>query len=329
MPNKYLVTGGGGFLGHAICRKLIQSGNEVVSISRNKYQALEELGVTQYITDIADYSSFSKDAFQGADCVFHVAAKVDMWGKYDDFFRINVKGTENVIKSCLENGVKKLVYTSSPSVIADGTDLCGIDESYPYPFEYKAYYPHTKALAEIEVLSSNCKDLFTIALRPHLIWGPGDTHLIPIILKKAREGKLIRIGTGTNLVDTCFIEDCVSAHLSAMKALEINPVSRGNVYFISQGEPILLWDWINEILLRSNMQKIKRSIPKSLAYFLAGLLENISNFMPGNPEPRLTRFLVSEMATSHYFNICSAKNDLGFEPHYSIKRGMELTFPSL
>jgi len=254
---------------------------------------------------------------------------VDMWGEYKTFFENNVVATRNIINACRAKAVSRLVFTSSPSVIADGKDLEGIDESYPYPKKYKAYYPETKAIAEQEVLKANePTKLATLALRPHLIWGPGDTNLIPTILKRASAGKLIQVGKGENIVDVNFIEDCVSAHIQAMKALENNPSAAGKAYFISQGEPVNMWSWINEILKNNNLPPIKKTIPARVAMSIASVLETVAKITPGKKEPLLTRFLVSEMATSHYFNINSAKKELSYHPAYTIKQAMQKTFPS-
>lgn len=324
---KYLVTGGGGFLGKALCLELKRTGHDVVSLSRKIYPELNAQGVNCVQADIAASPEQWAAAFNNIDTVFHVAAHVSMWGKYDDFYRINVLGTRNVLRAAKNAAVKHFVYTSSPSVVADGTDLSGIDESYPYPHVYEAFYPKTKAIAEREVLASNSAELYSLALRPHLIWGPGDTNLIPTVLERAAAGKLVRVGTGKNMVDLTFIDDCVAAHILAAEALAKNPYSRGEAYFISQAEPVSLWDWINQVCIRNGLPPVKRSLPKKLAHMLAGVLEFASRLRPGQPEPLLTRFLVSEMATDHYFNISKAKRDLGYVPRYGMDEAFEVTFP--
>jgi len=324
---KYLVTGGGGFLGSALCRRLIETGHEVVSISRGKYSALEEQGIVCVRADISTGVEEWGEAFQGVDAVFHTAAKVEMWGDYDEFFAVNVVGTRNIIQACQIHSVPGLVYTSSPSVVADGTSLRGIDESYPYPKKHAASYPATKAIAEREVLAASSDAFRTLVLRPHLIFGPGDTNLIPTVLNRARSGKLVQIGEGRNKVDLCFIEDCVKAHLLAARALENTPSARDKVYFISQGEPVYLWDWINDVLRRNQLPPVKRRLSFRLADSLAAVLELFARLCPGQREPLLSRFLVSEMATDHYFDISRARQELGFEPEYSVAAALDLTFP--
>lgn len=308
----YVVTGGGGFLGRALCSRLIGLGSTVTSIARGDYPELREMGVKTVQLDIASDLERLKDVIRGARCVFHVAAKVTMWGPYEGFYKTNVLGTRTLIQACREVGVRNLVFTSSPSVVASGKDLCGVDESIPYPKKFHAYYPQTKALAEQEVLAANSSSLATIALRPHLIFGPGDTSLEALVVKRAKQGRLVRIGDGQNLADFSYIEDCVSAHILAAEALEGNPACRGKVYFISQGVPVKLWDWIDAALRRNGLPPVKRSVPKFIACLAGSALETLARILP--IDPPFTRFLAEEMATSHYFNISAAKRDLGYEP---------------
>src|SRR5688572_21117546 len=171
-----LVTGGGGFLGGAIVRRLLERGDRVRSFSRNEYPALRALGVDCYRGDLADRQAVA-GVVAGCAVVFHVAAKAGVGGRYRDYYRANVVGTQNVIAACRREGVKRLVYTSSPSVVFNGQDMEGVDETVPYPEHYEAHYPKTKAMAEQIVRRANGTELATVALRPHLIWGPRDNHL--------------------------------------------------------------------------------------------------------------------------------------------------------
>ena len=323
---KYLVTGGGGFLGRALCLELLSRGASVVSVSRGFYPELRDKGVDVYQHDIREPFGLELAAKGPFDGVFHTASKVDMWGKYQDFYKVNVQGTQNVIAFCHDHGIKKLVYTSSPSVIADGSDTAGVDESYPYPKNYIAPYPATKALAEQEVLGANNSQLSTVALRPHLIWGPGDRHLVPTILERAHAGRLVQVGNGTNKVDTSFIFDCVNAHILGMEALDHKPNCAGKAYFISQGQPVPLWGWIAEILKRNNMPAPHRRISAKAAYYVGALMEGLSKVIPF--EPFLTRFLASQMSCDHYFDISNAEKDLQFRPKYSMDEALNITFPN-
>ena len=324
--SRYVITGGAGFVGRSLAKALLDQGHKVVSLSRGTYPELNEIGIETVSLDISLETELISKVFRGAEAVFHVASKVDMWGSHEDFYRTNVLGTANVIEACKAAGVKKLIYTSTPSVVAHDADLNGVDESYPYPEKFEAYYPETKAEAEKKVLAASGLEFFTISIRPHLVWGPDDSSLIPTVTERAKQGRLVQVGGGENLVDICFIDDCVNAHILAEKALDTNPNSRGKAYFISQGEPVKLWAWINEILVRSGLSPVSKKIPKKLAMFIAHILEMISCIRPGFPEPLFTKFLVSEMATNHYFDISAARKDLGFEPKYTVEEAMDITF---
>lgn len=322
---RVVVTGGGGFVGRALAVALSQAGHQVVALSRRVYPELVAIGIESQVCDLSDGALGIERYLVGCDTVFHVAAKVGMWGRYDDFFRTNVVGTRNLITACRSCQVAKLIYTSSPSVIAGGADLCGVNESTPYPKRHTAHYPATKMIAEQEVLAANDRNFLTISLRPHLIFGPGDNNLVPTILKRARAGRLVQIGSGENRTDITFIYDCVRAHIQAWEALGTNPVCCGRAYFISQGEPVNMWEWINQILLYNRLAPLKKKIPAPVARVIAQLAEAVTVLFPGR-EPFLTRFLVEEMVSSHYFDISAAARDLGYRPHYSVKQAMDLTF---
>lgn len=324
---RYAVTGGGGFVGKALCRSLRQEGHEVVSLSRSTYPELEVLGVQSIAIDLGTPTKDVVSIIEGCEAVFHTAAKVDMWGDYREFFRSNVTATRNLLDASRKAGIRKFIYTSSPSVVAGSGELRGVDESQPYPTSHSAHYPATKAIAEREVLSANTEHLWTIALRPHLIFGPGDRNFVPTILERARQGRLTRVGSGQNKVDLCFIEDCVRAHRLAEQALTSNPVSRGKVYFISQGEPVLLWQWIDEVLRRNNLPPVGRAVPSWLALTLARLCEAGARLRRSRAVPFLTTFLVHEMCSDHYFDISAARRDLGFVPEFSVGQAVALSFP--
>lgn len=319
-----VVTGGGGFVGRFLIKRLLNEGYHVVSLARGDYPLLKEWGVETVRVDLGDQGDALVRSFAGAEVAFHVAAKVDMWGNYADFFRANVVGTRNVIHACRQAGVPRLVFTSSPSVVAGGGDLCGVGEEQPYPERYLAYYPATKALAEREVLAANGVDgLATLALRPHLIWGPGDVNLIPTVIERARAGRLVRIGDGSNLSDFTYIDECVDAHILAAAALEARPESRGKAYFITQGDPVRLWWWVDQILARAGLPGVSRSIPQVAAEGLAFVCEFFNRLTHSAKEPYLTRFLVKEMATNHYFNISRARELLGYAPRFTTNERLE------
>jgi nucleoside-diphosphate-sugar epimerase len=317
-----LVTGGGGFLGGAIVRRLVARGDRVRSLSRDRYAELDALGVEQHQGDVADADAVTKAA-AGCDVVFHVAAKAGVWGRYEDYHRANVVGTENVVAACRKHGVRRLVYTSSPSVVFDGRDMEGVDESVPYPTHYEAHYPRTKAMAEQVVLQANGPDLATAALRPHLIWGPGDNHLMPRILARGRAGRLRRIGRANKLIDSLYIDNAADAHLLAADRLAPGSPVAGKAYFLSNGEPLPLWDLVNRILAAGGVAPVTRSVPAWAAYAAGWVLEALYGLMGRRDEPPMTRFLARELATAHWFDLTAARRDLGYEPKVSIAEGLK------
>ncbi len=213
-----LVTGGTGFLGRRLVERLLAQGRAVTVLGRTPAPDLAARGV-RFIRAPLEDAAAVEAACAGMGTVFHVAAKVRLWGRYDDFFRANVLGTRAVIAGCRRYGVPRLVYTSTPSVVYNGGDLAGVDESLPLTTDCPSPYPLTKALAEREVLAANSEALRTVALRPHLLWGVGDPHLVPRVLARARARRLRIVGDGKNRVDMVHIENAVDAHLLAESAL--------------------------------------------------------------------------------------------------------------
>lgn len=319
-----LVTGGGGFLGRAIVRQLVHRGNQVRVLGRNPYPFLSKLGVEQIQGDVRDPGTVT-EACRGCDIVFHTAAVAGIWGPWDRYHSINTVGTRNVIDACRQTGVQQLIYTSSPSVVFNGADQAGVDESEPYPRRYLCHYPHSKALAEQEVLDSHDRTrLLTCALRPHLIWGPGDQHLIPRLLERARLNKLKRVGDGENQVDMIYVDNAAAAHLQAADALTPDSPVGGQAYFVSEGQPVNLWLWINEILMLAGVPRVRRSVSFSAAYNVGRFLETIYEwFKWQDHEPIMTRFLACQLAHHHYYNIQKARQDFGLRPVVSFEEAMD------
>jgi len=325
---KYLVTGGGGFLGGAIVKQLLDRGATVRTFQRATYPALAALNVEQVRGDLADPQAIAA-AVAGVDVVFHVAAKAGVWGRYRDYHVPNVVGTQNVIEACLRHGVARLVFTSSPSVVFDGSSEEGITEAAPYPRRYLAHYPHTKALAEQLVLAANSAELATVALRPHLIWGPGDPHLIPRILARARTGRLRLVGSRGNLVDSTYIDNAAIAHLQAADRLAPGAPCAGKAYFISNGEPLPMAELVNRILAAAGMAPVIPTIPSHLAYAAGAVLELTHTLIGLKAEPVLTRFVARQLSTAHWFDLSAARRDLGYDPAVSLDEGMKRLSDSL
>lgn len=319
---KALVTGGGGFLGKAIVLKLLERGDAVSSFSRGDYPELRKLGVDVVRGDISDAESVSS-AVDGSDVVFHVASKPGIWGPYEEYHRTNVDGTKNIITACRNHGIKSLVYTSSPSVVHSGGDVEGIDESEPYAEHFETHYPKTKAIAEQMVLKANSEKLATVALRPHLIWGPGDNHLIPRLIQRGRSGRLSKVGKKTHLVDSVYIDNAAEAHLLAADRLRPGSEIAGRAYFISQGEPVDISDLMNRIIATAGIPPIKRIVPPGLAYAAGWLFEILYTLFRIKNEPPMTRFLAKQLSTAHWFDISAARRDLGYNPKITIEEGLK------
>lgn len=319
---RVFVTGAGGFLGLALCRTLRAANIEVTGFSRSDYPELKAIGVTLIRGNIADQQALSA-AMYGCDLVFHVASKAGVWGSKESYFQPNVTGTENIIRSCQTLNIPRLVYTSTPSVTFCGLDENGIDESQPYAAQFLNFYGLSKAIAEKKILTANCEKLKTVALRPHLIWGPGDPHLIPRVLQRAASGKLKLVGKTDKLVDTIYIDNAVYAHLlAALKLNECPSVCAGKAYFLSNDQPILMAEMLNKILACKGLPPVTKRLPAALAYSVGTILEWIYLGLRKKEEPIMTRFIARQLSTSHYFNISAAKRDLGYQPLVTIDQGM-------
>lgn len=316
-----LVTGANGFLGRYIVEQLLARGDRVRALVRRDSPDLAALGAEIARGDIRELRSVVA-AMDGIETVFHVAAVAGIWGPWQHYFDINFRGTVHVVEACLKRKVPKLVYTSSPSVTFAGTDQRDVDESAPYPEKYLCYYPQTKAMAEQLVLEANSPELLTCALRPHLIWGPRDQHLIPRLLERARSGQLRYVGDRTNLIDAVYVENAAAAHLQAADALEAGSPVCGKAYFITNDEPVNCWKWIDEILSLANLPPVKKGISTRGAYVAGAVLEGLWTLLRRTDEPRMTRFLALQLGTSHWFNIAAAKRDFGYEPKISMAEGM-------
>ena len=319
---KALVTGGGGFLGGHIVEMLHQRGDEVTALGRRPYPHLAEKAIATIQADLRDAEAVAA-ACVGMDVVFHVAAVTHLWGRRGPIWAINVDGTRHVIAGCRRHGVRRLVFTSTPSVVFGDEPLYGVDESQPYPARYLAHYPASKAEAERLVLEANDDDLHTVALRPHLMWGPGDPHLIPRIVERARRGKLVQIGKGDTLVDITYIDNAANAHLLACDALKPGAACAGRPYFISQGEPVLLWPWFHELLTRLDVPTVRRSMSTTSARLFGMVCEWAYALLRPDGEPPMTRFLAGQLCKSYYFDISAARRDLGYEPTVSTAEGLD------
>lgn len=317
-----LVTGGSGFLGRAIVGQLLAKGLKVRILCRKDYPDLIQAGCTIFQGEVSDFNLVDR-AVAGCELVFHTAAKAGVEEPYSEYERINYQGTLNVIKACQKNQVCRLIYTSSPSVVFSHGNVEGLNESMPYPDHYDAYYPKTKSMAEKAVLKSNSSQLATVALRPHLIWGPGDTNLGPRLVSRARAGKLKFIGDGKNKVDTLYIDNAADAHILAAERLFVGSKIAGKPYFITNSDPRPISEITNLIIGAAGCTPVTATISPKVAW-LAGLCcEIIYKIFKIKGEPPITRWVAGELSTAHWFDITAARRDLGYEPRISIEEGIK------
>ena len=321
---KLLVTGGGGFLGQALCRALLARGHEVASFSRSRHAALDALGVRQLQGDLANRAAVLAAFAEGFDAVLHNAAKAGTWGSHQSYFEANVTGTRNVIAACRTHGIGRLVHTSTPSVVHRATHPVegASAEDVPYGEGVKAHYAATKIIAEREVLAANDAGLATVALRPRLIWGPGDTQILPKLVERARSGRLRLVGSGDNLVDTTYIDNAAQAHVDALEHLRAGAACAGRAYFISNGEPWPLREVLNGLLRSAGAPEVHKTLPFRAAYAIGAVCEGLWTALPLKGEPPMTRFLAEQLSTAHWYSMAPAARDFGYVPKVSMAEGM-------
>lgn len=317
-----LVTGGSGFLGRAIIKQLREKGLTIRVLCRGDYPDLVAAGCQIFKGEVSD-AELVNQSVKGCDLVFHVAAKAGIEEPYSEYERINFHGTLNVINACREHGVQRLVYTSSPSVVFAHGNVEGADESLPYPDHHDAYYPATKCMAEKAVLKANSAALATVALRPHLIWGPADNQLTPRLVAKAKAGRLKFVGDGKNKVDTIYIDNAADAHMLAAERLWPDSVIAGKAYFITNGDPRPISEITNLIIGAAGVAPVTATISPKIAWFAGLVFEVVYKTFKIKGEPPITRWVAGELSTAHWFNTAAARNDLNFTPKVSIELGIE------
>ncbi len=320
---KALVTGGGGFLGRYLVEQLLDRGDQVRVLCRGEYSFLKEMDVECVRGDVRNQDDV-KLACAGIDTVFHTAAVPGIWGPWERYHSINTQGTLNLLESAQEQGVMRFLYTSSPSVIFDNVNHLQADESLPYPDSYLCHYPHSKALAEQAVLKANGNSgMATCSIRPHLMWGPRDNHLVPRLLQRAKAGRLIQVGDGSNLISVIYVENAAAAHLQAADKLTLDSPVAGQAYFINEKGPVQLWAWIHEILELAGLPPVKRKISHRTAYTVGTLLEWINTVFRLKSEPTMCRFLANQLSLSHTYKIGKAERDFGYHPLVTFEEGMQ------
>lgn len=319
---KIFITGGGGFLAQYIIQQLLQERHEITAYQRGEYEFLKEWGVKSIQGNLSNEGLLTQ-SMQGHDAVFHVAAKAGVWGDYKDYYEANVVGTNNVIEACKKNNIQYMVYTSTPSVVFSGEDEEGINESEPYAEKIYNAYQGTKIIAEKLVLDANSESLKTVSLRPHLIWGVGDPHLIPRVIERAKANKLKLVKIKNKHIDACYVENAASAHVKAFNELLGKGKCSGKAYFISNNEPMPISELINKILTAAEMTPVKRFVSPKVAYIVGSVLENTYKLLRIKKEPLMTKYVAKQLSVSHWYDLSAAKNDFGYEASISTEVGMK------
>ncbi len=319
---KVLVTGGGGFLGSAISRQLLARGDVVIALQRRAADELAQQGAEIVQGDICDLPLLLASA-KGCDAIIHTAGKAGVWGRYEDYHRINVVGTEQIVQTCRKLAIPILVHTSSPSITHRGKDIEGEDESGPVATKFLSPYPATKAAAEQRVLAANCEALMTTALRPHLIWGPNDPHILPHLAASVRRGKL-RLPGADKVIDTVFVENAALAHVLALDELTGRGRCAGRPYYISNDQPMRQDEIIPLLLDAIGIQAEVLPISPRVARTAGAVCETLWKLLRLRSEPPITRFTADQLSTSHWYNINAAKREFGYHAGISIAEGLEL-----
>ena len=324
-----LVTGGCGFLGRAVVDALAARGDRVTVLDHRVEPWRADV---QFVRgDICD-PKLVEDAVRGQDVVFHSASLVHTkHNRLEQVRAVNIDGTRNVLRACQETGAPRLVYVSSASVVYDGADIINGDESLPYARSFPAPYAETKRIAEEEVLTaSGDRGVLTCAIRPHVVFGPGDARLVPAILGRARAGKLkFSVGLGEKkLSDFTYVTNVVDAMLAADLRLTAGSPVAGQAYFITNGEPMSFWDFVAQVLPPLGYQPPRLAIPRSVAYAAAAVREAFDTYFRGgtlNAEEGLSRFAIRYICSHHYFSHARATRDLGYVPRVRMTEGVART----
>lgn len=309
---RVLVTGGGGFLGFEICKALHNYGHAAINFSRNHYEKLDSIDVKTIKGSLTNMQDI-EEALINIDAVIHTAAIAGVWGKKEDFYNTNYLGTKNLVDSCLKLNIKYFINTSSPSVVFGKDDILNGDESLEYPNKYLTHYAKTKAMAENYVLDNCSESFLAVSLRPHLIFGEDDPHIIPRLVESSKKGRLKIVGSGENLVDVIHVTNAAKAHVDALNSLVLNISISKNCYFIGQEAPVNLWTFINKILVAKKQEPVVDSISFKKAYYLGLVLEIIYKMLGINkPEPPMTRFIATQLGKNHYFSHTKASRDFNY-----------------
>lgn len=318
---RVLVTGGSSLIGAGVAAALVDRGDEVVVQQRGRSETLDRLEVRQELGDIRDLEVVLSAA-AGCDAIVHLAAKVGVVGNWEDYRSINVDGTRNVLHAAQRGGVGRVVHVSSPSVAHGGEPIVGGGADEPVLGRRRAWYPESKAMAELEALAVAGDELGVVAIRPHLVWGPGDTQLVGRIVERAGAGRLALVGGGRALVDTTYIDNAVDSLVAALDAVAPGARCSGRAYVVSNGEPRMIRELVEGICHAAGAPFEPRTVSLRVGRSLGAVVERAWPLLRRNDEPPLTQFLAEQLGTAHWFDPRPARDDLGWTPVVSIDEGL-------
>lgn len=315
------MTGATGFVGSVLATRLARDGADVRGLTRDPAAAATIPGVRWVRGELEDPASLAA-ATRGVHAVFHAGGMVGHYGIRSAYLRTNVEGTRDLLAACRANGVREVVFTSTPSVIADGTDHFGVNEDHAYSARFASPYPESKALSEQLVLAAHSPAMRTIVVRPHMIWGPGRSQWVQGMLRRAARNALRRIGHGRNRIGMTYLDDCVEAHIVAWRALRADASVGGAPYFVHGGEPVVFWDWVGELVKACGLHPIRGEVPAPVAMALAHLCDVGVVVSRGRWHAPISAYLISELTTDHYSDITRARERLGYRPQVSMAEGI-------
>jgi 2-alkyl-3-oxoalkanoate reductase len=314
---KVLVTGASGMLGRATATALARRGDEVTVLQRRP----AGLPVREVLGDVADGACVAR-AVEGQDAVLHLAAKVDVTGRWAEYVRANIEGTRTVVDACRRAGVGRLVHVSSPSVAHGGAALVGVGAGPADPDRARGHYSRSKAVAEREALAADSADLAVLVVRPHLVWGPGDTQLVERIVERARTGRLPVIGSGAALIDTTYVDNAADALVAAVDACGAGSHRvHGEALVVSNGEPRPVAEVIAQLCRAAGVPAPRRRVPFPVAWAAGAAVEAVWTATRRRATPPLTRFLAEQLATAHWFDQRRTRAALGWAPRVGLDEG--------
>ena len=311
---RVLVTGASGLLGGAVAAAVLAAGHEVRTLQRRPSGVA---GADDVLGSVTDASAVAR-AVDGVDGIVHLAAKVSLAGDPAEFDEVNIVGTVRLLQAALAAGAGRFVYVSSPSVAHSGSSIVGDDALPADPLLARGDYARTKATAELAALAADSAELAVVAVRPHLVWGPGDTQLVARIVDRASRGRLPLLGHGAALIDTTYVDNAASAIAAA---LERAPVVHGNSYVVTNGEPRPVAELLAGMCAAAGVRAPNWSVPAAVARGAGSLIEAVWRVRPGADEPPMTRFLAEQLSTAHWFDQRRTRADLQWEPAVSLDEG--------